>query len=216
MSKDDLRRVDFFTLTLHLWFMEFQLFQVLLLSFFVTRSLGCFPDVNFCTVGNIWLRYFSVCQMIKTVFVKKQRCVWPQSKQNASLSLFFFLTTYNSIVLRPFLQLFFEPFYFIICFFVGSGFLMLNEDQISKFVLISLHNTAVWEWEEVNGQEMLSSCVCLFDSRPPLCLWASHFLMEFPDHYKVKSAVSLNIYYKFEVWCLRLVMINTIKRWFPV
>lgn len=168
-----------------------------------------------------------VISVSTSVFAKwSKQCLWKNKgvsdyKANKmpvspSLPLFFFLTIYNSIVLRPFLQLFFEPFYFIICFFVGSGFLMLNEDQISKFVLISLHNTAVWEWEEVNGQEMLSSCVCLFDSRPPLCLWASHFLMEFPDHHKVQSAVSLNIYYKFEVWCLRLVMINTIKRWFPV
>lgn len=71
---------------------------------------------------------------------------------------------YNGIVLRLYYGwTIFVPFYLIVCCFVGSGLFDAECGSDYKgFVLISLHNTARLEWQEVNGREMLSSCLTLW------------------------------------------------------
>lgn len=135
----------------------------LLLLFFVKNK--SFPAL----LAIFILTFSQTDQTLKYKFIKKQKGLSNiESRPNASLPcLFLHLQWCGVMSLSPAI---FVPFYLILCCFVGSGCLMLNEDQITKALFWSRSTTRQAWNDKVNGREMLSSCLTLW-------LWPSIVFM---------------------------------------
>lgn len=143
-------------------------YLILLLLFLVKiKSLAVlYLPCSFCV--ELFANWSNLCRgMLKSS---------SEGRQNASLPCLFLQLQWHCVMaLSPTI---FVPFYLTVCCFVGSGCLMLNQDQITKALFWS-RSITLQAWNDKRSMD--GKCfhrAWLFDSGPPLCLWAKFTLLD--------------------------------------